>query len=287
MADDEASGETDYTDREYLYNRVMEPVLERAVAAIGLRAGWRVLDAGCGPGGVLPLLSAAVAPDGAVIGLDLSAPHVERARQLVRERGLQTTVTVEVANLRADLPIEPASCDAVWSADVLYPDTVGDPALVVATLSRALKPGGILAIFYGNWLRPLYLPGYARLEHLICAAREAQYARERPWQGAAHPERPLAWLARAGLVSPRPLQLFPVLHCQPLPAAVRRYIATAILDGHYAHAVAAWSEEGGMTSEDEHLWRRLSDPQSSDYILDQPDYFCAATPLLALGQRPA
>jgi SAM-dependent methyltransferase len=278
--------ETDYADREYLYNRVMEPALESAVAAIGLRAGWHVLDAGCGPGGVLPLLGAAVALGGAVIGLDLSAPHVERARQLVRERGLQTTVTVEVADLRADLPIEPASCDAVWTADVLYPDTVGDPAPVVSALSRALKPGGILAIFYGNWLRPLYLPGYARLEHLICAAREAQYAREHPWQGAAHPERSLVWLASVGLTSTR-LHLFSVLHRQPLPAAVRRYIATAILDGHYAHAVAAWREEGGMTPADEDLWRRLSDPQSPDFLLDQPDYFCAATPLLALGQRPA
>jgi SAM-dependent methyltransferase len=263
----------------------MESVLESAVAAIGLRAGWRVLDAGCGPGGVLPLLSAAVAPGGAVIGFDLSAPHVERAGQLVRERGLQSAVTVEVADLRADLPIEPASCDAVWTADVLYPDTVGDPAPIVSALSRALKPGGILAIFYGNWLRPLYLPGYARLEHLICAAREAQYARERPWHGTAHPERSLAWLADAGLISCR-LQLFPVLHRQPLPAEVRRYVATAILDGHYARAVAAWREEGGMTPADEQLWRRLSDPQSPDYILDQPDYFCAATPLLALGQRP-
>src|SRR5260370_33481188 len=121
---------------------------------------------------------------------------------------------------------------------------------------------------------------------MICAAREAQYARERPWQGTAHPERPLAWLAGAGLTSPR-LHLCSVLHRQPLPAAVRRYIATAILDGHYAHAVAAWREDGGMTLEDEDLWRRLSDPQSPDFILDQPDYFCAATPLLALGQRPA
>jgi SAM-dependent methyltransferase len=204
----------------------------------------------------------------------------------VRERGLQTAVTVGVADLRADLPAEPASCDAIWTADVLYPDTVGDPASVVAAFSRALKPGGILAIFSSNWLRPVYLPGYARLEHLICAAREARYAREPPWQGTAHPERPLAWLAKAGFTSPR-LELFPVLHRPPLPATVRRYIATAILDGHDANAVAAWCEEDGMTAADEQLWRRLSDPQSPDYILEQPDYFCAATPLLALGQRLA
>lgn len=283
MAHDET--DADYADTEYLYNRVMEQALTSAVAGLGLRSGWRVLDAGCGPGGALPLLHAAVAPAGTVLGLDNSAPHVERARQLVREHGLQAAVTVALADLRADLPVEPASCDAVWCADVLYPDTVGDPASVVARLSRALKPGGILAIFYGNWLRPLYLPGYARLEHLICAARETRYARERRWQGPSHPERPLAWLEAAGLTSCR-LQLFPVLHRQPVPEAVRRYITTAILGGHYTQAVTACGADVGMTPEDRELWRRLSDPQSPAFILDQPDYYCVVSPVLACGQRP-
>jgi SAM-dependent methyltransferase len=282
VADDDPNA--DYADTEYLYNRLMAPALEGAIAALGLRPGWRVLDAGCGPGGVLPLLYAGVAPSGMVLGLDVSTPHVERARQLARERGLQNAITVAVADLRADLPVAPQSCDAVWIADVLYPDTVGDSGAAVARLSRTLKPGGVLAIFYGNWLRPLYLPGYARLEHLICAARETLYARERHWQGQPHPERPFAWLSGAGLTACR-LQLFPVVYAQPLPEAVRRYITTAILGGHYADAVAACGHDVGMNAEDEAQWRRLADPASSDFILDQPDYYCVISPLLALGQH--
>lgn len=275
---------TDYAETENLYNHYMADALMGAVAALGARPGWRALDAGCGPGGVLPLLHAAVSPGGTVLGVDSSRPHVERARQMMRERGLQHAITVEVADLRAALAIAPESCDAVWSADVLYPDTVGDPAAVIARLAHALKPGGTMAIFYGNWLRAVYLPGYARLEHMICAAREATYARERSWEGTAHPKRPLAWLAHAGLAV-RDLALFPVVHRQPLPAEVRRYVATAILAGHYARAVAAAGPDAGMTAADEALWRRLSDPGGPDYILDQPDYYCAATGLLALGLR--
>lgn len=281
MADDE----TDYAETEYLYNRVMAGALTGAVAALGARPGWHVLDAGCGPGGVLPLLHAAVAPGGTVIGVDSSLPHVERARRLLRECGLQDAVTVAVADLCGDLPVAAGSCAAAWAADVLYPDTVGDPGAVVARLARALKPGGVLGIFYGNWLRPLYLPGYARLEHLICAAREAVYAREHAWQGPPHPERPLGWVERAGL-DVRGLSLFPVVHRQPLPNLVRRYIATAILGGHYARAVVAGGEAIGMTTEDAALWQRLSDPDSPEYVLDQPDYYCAMTAILALGQRP-
>lgn len=54
----------DYADTEYLYNSLMAPALTDAIAALGLRPGWRVLDAGCGPGGILPLLAAGVAPTG-------------------------------------------------------------------------------------------------------------------------------------------------------------------------------------------------------------------------------
>lgn len=284
MARDEY--DADYADTEYLYNRLMEPALTSAIASLGLRPGWHVLDAGCGPGGVLPLFHGAVAPAGTVIGIDSSAPHVARAQQLALERGLGDAVSVAVADLRAELPIAPESCDAVWIADVLYPDTVGDCAAVVSRLAGALKPGGLLAIFYGNWLRPLYLPGYARLEHLICAARELAYVRERPWQGRLHPERALAWLAKAGLAA-RGVRMLPVLHTQPLPAEVRRYITTAILGGHYAEAVAAAGNEAGITPADADLWGRLADPDSPEFILDQPDYYCAVTPLLAVGQRPA
>jgi arsenite methyltransferase len=278
--------QTDYADSEYLYNAVMAPALIAAIADLGLRPGWRVLDAGCGPGGTLPLLHAAVAPGGSMLGLDYSAPHVERARALMRERGLSDAVAIEIADLRQDLPVELESCDAVWIADVLYPDTVGDPEPVVARLVRTLKPGGLLAIFYGNWLRPMCLPGYARIEHLICAARETAYARERPWQGAPHPERALGWLQRAGLTSCA-IQVLPVVYRHPLPAEVRRYITDAILGGHYVRAVVAAGNDAGMTAEDLDLWRCLADPESPDFLLDQPDYCCAFTPLLAVGRHPA
>lgn len=284
MADDNQG--TDYTETEYLYNHLMAPALADAVAALGLRPGWRVLDAGCGPGGVLPLLWDGVAPNGTILGLDFSVPHIARARRLAREHGLPDAVTVEFADLRAELPVAPGSCDAIWSADVLYPDTVGDPSAVAARLSRLLKPGGALGIFYGNWLRPLYLPGYARLEHLICAARETLYEGEREWHGRQHPERPLVWLEAAGLVARR-LQLFPVVYTQPLPETVRQYIITAIFGGHYRTAVTTEGRRVGMTAADENLWLRLSDPASPDFLLDQSDYYCVVSPILALGRRQA
>ena len=52
----------------------------RAVPALGLRTGDRVLDVGCGTGLNLPLLSAAVGARGLVVGVDMSAEMLGVAR---------------------------------------------------------------------------------------------------------------------------------------------------------------------------------------------------------------
>jgi tRNA A58 N-methylase Trm61 len=46
---------------------------------IGIKPGERVVDIGCGPGGVLHLLGKRVGPTGSVLGMDQSARFVEQA----------------------------------------------------------------------------------------------------------------------------------------------------------------------------------------------------------------
>ncbi|HEU5057765.1 MAG TPA: class I SAM-dependent methyltransferase, partial [Kofleriaceae bacterium] len=67
-------------------------VLERAAA----RAGERVLDVGCGCGTTSLLLAERVAPDGAVVGIDISAPMVEVAR--ARAAGAPVAIEFVVAD---------------------------------------------------------------------------------------------------------------------------------------------------------------------------------------------
>src|SRR6185503_6304693 len=49
---------------------------------IGVATGWRSLDLGCGPGGIVELLSLRVGPGGRVTGLDSDAVFLESAREL-------------------------------------------------------------------------------------------------------------------------------------------------------------------------------------------------------------
>ncbi len=39
------------------------PEYEEALRSVGIEAGWKVLDAGCGGGGFLPLMSELVGPE--------------------------------------------------------------------------------------------------------------------------------------------------------------------------------------------------------------------------------
>ena len=49
----------DYAEEELLYNRFMEPALRQALSFLPFpKTNGKLLDAGCGPGGLFPLLLA-------------------------------------------------------------------------------------------------------------------------------------------------------------------------------------------------------------------------------------
>src|SRR5580700_7064654 len=71
---------------------------------IGLEPGGSAIDLGCGPSGILDLLSAAVAPGGHVIGLDADPAHVALARQYARDRGLANVEVMSADARHTGLP---------------------------------------------------------------------------------------------------------------------------------------------------------------------------------------
>src|SRR5262245_42511510 len=98
----------DVTARELFNRRTLERdgahVLQR------LHSGMRVVDFGCGAGSLTLGLASIVAP-GEVVGVDLSAEVIDRARTLADESGL-CNVRFEVGNLE-ELQLPQASFDLV------------------------------------------------------------------------------------------------------------------------------------------------------------------------------
>jgi ubiquinone/menaquinone biosynthesis C-methylase UbiE len=64
----------DYAEEELLYNRFMEPALRQALSFLPFpKTNGKLLDTGCGPGGLFPLLLGALGPSGTLVAVDCSA----------------------------------------------------------------------------------------------------------------------------------------------------------------------------------------------------------------------
>jgi len=85
------------TERDRLLSQAeqYEPTANWLLDQIGVQRGWRAVDIGCGPIGILDLLSQRVGPSGAVIGLEREQRFVEMARAEIAKRGLGNVTMVQ------------------------------------------------------------------------------------------------------------------------------------------------------------------------------------------------
>ncbi|HSC27173.1 MAG TPA: class I SAM-dependent methyltransferase, partial [Vicinamibacterales bacterium] len=123
--------EYDYALFEYYRSAKVIAFLERA----GVAVGGRVLDAGCGGGG-MPLSLAEEAD--LVVGIDPAERFQSAAATLGRERGLRNLKFALADGMR--LPFPAGTFDLVLSHAVI--EHVADAPLYLRECSRVLVPGG-------------------------------------------------------------------------------------------------------------------------------------------------
>lgn len=111
-------------------------------ALLGLAAGERVLDVGCGVGG--PARTLAVEFGCRVTGIDLVAEYCAAASWLTERVGLAGQVEFRQANALA-LPFAANSFDAVVLEHVSM--NIADKPALFAELRRVLRPGGRLGLY--------------------------------------------------------------------------------------------------------------------------------------------
>lgn len=88
------------------------PAARAAWQGAGLKAGSKVLDLGAGPGFCSLELARAVGPSGRVLGLELSEPYGDLARQAAAAEGL-SQLEIRQHDLLA-APIAERGFDLVW-----------------------------------------------------------------------------------------------------------------------------------------------------------------------------
>jgi cyclopropane-fatty-acyl-phospholipid synthase len=121
--------------------QAQEEKLDTVARKLALKGGDRVLDVGCGWGS-FPL-RAATKYGASVVGITLSPPQAERARQRAEQAGVADRVEIRVIDYR-DLAASGERFDAIASIGMV--EHVGEEQIDVyaRTLAGLLEPGGRL-----------------------------------------------------------------------------------------------------------------------------------------------
>lgn len=114
---------------------------EVMLGRIGIGAGWRCLDLGCGPGGILELLGKRVGPTGRVLGLDTDAVLLGAAREWVETHRVPCAALVAGDAYRA--PLRAGAFDLVHIR--FLGSTAGRADELFREALALVRPGGVLA----------------------------------------------------------------------------------------------------------------------------------------------
>jgi len=164
-----------------------EEKLDTVARKLQIKEGERVLDVGCGWGG-FPL-HAATKYGANVVGITLSPPQAERARQRAEEAGVADRVDIRVMDYR-DLPSLGEKFDAIASIGMVEHVGSANIDLYAETLASLLDSGGRLLNH-----------GITRLRHTDPEAGDFSERYVFPDAAPLHLSRNLLALERAGFIA--------------------------------------------------------------------------------------
>jgi SAM-dependent methyltransferase len=258
------------SDKQWLdiHFEACRPEYEAAVAGVGFIPGSSVLDAGCGPGSFLPLLKAAVGPEGCVFALDFSAANVASISDPYRD-------TAALASVEA-LPYADASFDAVWCANVSqYFDD--EPLLaVLRELKRVVRRGGIVAVKDVDMLAFRFGPADPFLVAHLSEVGWRDPASPPEARGSLRGRELRRSLKDAGLSDVRQHSSF-IERWAPLrPVEAELWSAWLVY-------LAKIAEERRVPEADLEEWQALTRDGALPFV-SRPDFYCCEAQVVAVGR---
>lgn len=151
-------------------------VFSKALDTLDLDRGGshRVLDFGCGSGGLLEALSAAVGPGSHLVGYDAMGKSIELARARCPDAEF---VCERFVN---ELPFRDASFDVFVTIDAL--ECIRDKEALLAEIHRVLRPGGQVLAMHWDWDTQTYsIPTRALARKVVQAFSDWK----QPWMDEA------------------------------------------------------------------------------------------------------
>jgi demethylmenaquinone methyltransferase/2-methoxy-6-polyprenyl-1,4-benzoquinol methylase len=255
--------EEEYAEQLLKAGRLPEGAIRQAIRALQLKQGSVGLDAGCGIGTHTIQLGEAVGPGGKVTGLDISPGFLDFARKTAQQSGMLERLDFQQGNM-LDLPFEDNTFDWVWCKDSLWPGLGKDPVVGLKEFARVVRPGGIIVVLY--WSSQMLLPGYPELEARLMVA----FTQTTPYLKGVPPDRhflrALGWMQSVGLQDIG-VRTFAADAYAPLAPQIREAIDTSL-------QMFFGNLEPHVSKEDWAIFQKLCNPESDDYLLKRPDYYC-------------
>jgi demethylmenaquinone methyltransferase/2-methoxy-6-polyprenyl-1,4-benzoquinol methylase len=250
-----------YVEQLHLTQPLREPAMRAAISQLNPPPGSQGLDAGCGTGSLTLMLAEAVGPEGHVTGLDLEPEFVLYARAAAEDAGLPERVDFREGDVR-HMPFDDDAFDWAWSVDCVGYAPL-EPLPLIEELARVVEPGGKVAIL--AWSSQQFLPGYPLLEARlnVTSAGIAPFVEGR--RPASHFFRALGWFHQVGLEECL-AHTFSVCVQAPLSHEQRQGILS-LLEMRWPGV------ESELATEDWEQFQRLVRPESTEFILDLPDYY--------------
>ncbi len=128
----------------------------RLAAEVGVRPGTTVAEIGAGDGLLAISMARLLGPGGRMIATELGDAQRRAIRDAATRAGLANVTVLAATEHETNLPA--GCCDTIYMQRVYHHLT--DPAGVIASARRALRPEGALAImeFEPNFLRNFFKP---------------------------------------------------------------------------------------------------------------------------------
>ncbi len=135
-----------WTDRQQMQDIMLAPVADILIDRADVKPDERVVDIGCGCGAIAVTLAEKVGPKGHVLGIDVSAPMLQRARQVAPKDAPIDFVLADATVY----PFDPASADLLVSRfGVMF---FAEPTVSFANLRKTLRSSGRLT--FVCWREP-------------------------------------------------------------------------------------------------------------------------------------
>jgi ubiquinone/menaquinone biosynthesis C-methylase UbiE len=254
------------------------PEYEAMLQSVGIQLGWRVLDAGCGSGSLLPCMSELVGPTGHIVALDIAPENVELVTRHLPDWNLPCPVEPKVGSLTG-LPFPDDAFDAVWCGNVLQYFSDTDVLVVLGELRRVVRPGGLVAVKDVDMqLVRLHPADPFLVAHLSeVSLRNTRLGPES--RGSLRGRELRRWLERTGLEQVWQRTTM-IERWAPLRPVERQ------LWSEWLAFLAGLAEERGVPTADLEAWRALKTPDAPGNILNHPELYTSEGQVVAVGRVP-